>query len=43
VPARRYFFTQLKSELAPIEDRGVIFGFVSAPQGSTVRYTADKP
>jgi multidrug efflux pump len=36
-----YFFMQLKSELAPIEDRGVIFGFVTAPQGSTVRYTAD--
>jgi multidrug efflux pump len=36
-----YFFSLLKSELAPLEDRGVIFGFVSAPQGSTVRYTAD--
>ena len=36
-----YFFMQLKSELAPSEDRGVIFGFVSAPQGSTVNYTAD--
>ncbi len=36
-----FFFSQLKSELAPIEDRGVIFGFVSAPQGSTVNYTAD--
>jgi len=35
-----YFFSLLKSELAPIEDRGVIFGFVSAPQGSTVNYTA---
>ena len=33
-------FTLLKSELAPTEDRGVIFGFVSAPQGSTVNYTA---
>ncbi len=30
----------LRSELAPSEDRGVIFGFVSAPEGSTVRYTA---
>ena len=36
-----WFFTQLKSELAPSEDRGVIFGFVTAPQGSTVKYTAD--
>jgi multidrug efflux pump len=36
-----YVFSQLKSELAPLEDRGVIFGFVSAPQGSTVGYTAD--
>lgn len=32
--------TQLKSELAPVEDRGVIFGRISAPQGSTVQYTA---
>lgn len=31
----------LRSELSPIEDRGVIFGFVSAPEGSTVRYTAE--
>ena len=30
----------LRSELSPIEDRGVIFGFVSAPEGSTVKYTA---
>ena len=36
-----YLFLQLKSELAPSEDRGVIFAFVSSPQGSTVRYTAD--
>lgn len=34
-------FSALKSELAPIEDRGVIFGLVNAPQGSTVQYTAD--
>jgi multidrug efflux pump len=34
-------FTQLKSELAPIEDRGVVFGLVTAPQGSTPQYTAD--
>jgi multidrug efflux pump len=31
----------LKQELSPTEDRGVIFAFVSAPEGSTVRYTAE--
>jgi multidrug efflux pump len=30
----------LNSELAPLEDRGVLFGPVSAPEGSTVQYTA---
>jgi len=35
-------FTALKSELAPLEDRGVVFGIVSAPQGSTPQYTADQ-
>jgi multidrug efflux pump len=34
-------FTQLKSELAPVEDRGVVFGIVTAAQGSTPQYTAD--
>jgi multidrug efflux pump len=34
-------FTQLKSELSPIEDRGVVFGLVTAAQGSTPGYTAD--
>ncbi len=34
-------FTMLKSELTPIEDRGVIFGLISGPQGSTVKHTAD--
>src|SRR5438874_1475147 len=34
-------FGQLKSELAPLEDRGVVFGLVAAPQGSTPQYTAD--
>jgi len=34
-------FMQLKAELAPLEDRGVVFGLVSAPQGSTPQYTAD--
>src|SRR5258706_4882755 len=33
-------FSVLRSELSPTEDRGVIFGFVSAPEGSTVKYTA---
>jgi len=35
-------FTMLKSELAPVEDRGVVFGIVTAPQGSTPQYTADQ-
>ncbi|MBI3149476.1 MAG: efflux RND transporter permease subunit [Betaproteobacteria bacterium] len=30
----------IKSELAPTEDRGVIFGIVSGPEGATIRYTA---
>ncbi len=36
------FFTMLKSELAPLEDRGVVLGIVSAPQGSTPQYTSDQ-
>jgi multidrug efflux pump len=28
------FFMMLKSELSPVEDRGVVFGLVTAPQGS---------
>ena len=35
-------FATLKSELTPVEDRGVIFGIVSAPQGSTPQYTAEQ-
>ncbi len=35
-------FMLLKSELSPIEDRGVVFGTVTAPQGSTPQYTADQ-
>ncbi|QJR10639.1 Multidrug resistance protein MexB [Usitatibacter rugosus] len=31
----------LRSELSPIEDRGAVFGFVSAPEGATVRFTAE--
>ena len=34
-------FTQLKSELTPTEDRGVVFGLVTAPQGSTPVFTGD--
>ena len=33
-------FLGLKQELAPVEDRGLIFGVISAPEGSTVAYTA---
>ena len=33
-------FLSLKQELAPVEDRGLIFGVISAPEGSTVAYTA---
>ncbi len=36
------FFTQLKAELAPTEDRGVVFGLVTTPQGSTPTYVADQ-
>src|SRR5699024_1737562 len=34
-----YLFTLIPNELAPTEDRGVIFGIVSAPEGSTLDYT----
>ncbi|QIM48826.1 efflux RND transporter permease subunit [Pusillimonas sp. DMV24BSW_D] len=34
-------FSTIKSELAPIEDRGVVFGVVSAPDGATLDYTLD--
>jgi multidrug efflux pump len=36
------FFLLLKSELAPLEDRGIVLSIVSAPQGSTPQYTADQ-
>jgi multidrug efflux pump len=32
-------FKTVKSELAPIEDRGVVFGVVSGPEGSTLEST----
>jgi multidrug efflux pump len=34
-----WLFTTAKSELAPIEDRGVILATVNAPDGSTMDYT----
>ena len=37
-----FLFRAMKSELAPTEDRGVIFGLVSAPQGSSPSYTAER-
>ncbi|MBJ7262686.1 MAG: efflux RND transporter permease subunit [Burkholderiaceae bacterium] len=32
-------FAVVQSELAPVEDRGVVFGIISAPEGSTPAYT----
>ncbi|SHI33405.1 efflux RND transporter permease subunit [Pollutimonas bauzanensis] len=32
-------FKTVKSELAPIEDRGVVYGMISAPEGATMDYT----
>jgi multidrug efflux pump len=34
-----YYFTQLKAELSPIEDRGVIQVSGTAPEGATLAYT----
>lgn len=34
-------FNTIQSELAPVEDRGVIFGVVNGPEGSTLEYTLD--
>lgn len=34
-----WLFTHLKSELSPLEDRGVIIGIVVAPEGATLEYT----
>ncbi len=36
------FFSFLRAELAPLEDRGVIFGRTQSPQGSTVEYTSEQ-
>ncbi len=40
VGASYFLFTGLKSELAPIEDRGVLFTAGNAPEGSTVDFTS---
>ncbi len=37
-----WLFMSLKGELSPTEDRGVVFGLVTAPQGSTPQYTAEQ-
>jgi len=34
-------FSVVKSELAPVEDRGVVFGVITAPEGATLAYTRD--
>jgi multidrug efflux pump len=34
-----HFFTSLKSELAPTEDRGVLSAFGTAPEGATIAFT----
>ena len=34
-----WFALQLKSELSPVEDRGMFMAFVIAPEGSTMQYT----
>lgn len=34
-------FSNIKKELAPIEDRGVIFGVISGPEGATLSYTLE--
>ncbi|GIK99448.1 MAG: multidrug transporter [Alphaproteobacteria bacterium] len=37
--ASYWVFTGLPRELTPVEDRGVVFASLTAPQGSTVAYT----
>ena len=34
-----WVFTHLKSELAPVEDRGILIGITLAPEGATMAYT----
>ena len=38
--ARYFLLTGLKSELAPVEDRGVLFTAGNAPEGSTIDFTS---
>jgi multidrug efflux pump len=38
--ASAWLFMQAKSELAPLEDRGVVVSNVNAPDGSTLAYTS---
>lgn len=35
-----WLFLGLKQELTPVEDRGILFASVTAPEGSTLEYTA---
>jgi multidrug efflux pump len=37
--AMGWLFVQLKSELSPIEDRGMFMAFAIAPEGATMQYT----
>ncbi len=37
--ASYFLFVMLKSELSPVEDRGIIIGVMLAPEGSTLAYT----
>ena len=37
--AMYWLFTQLKSELSPVEDRSLFLAFVITPEGSSMRYT----
>jgi len=39
VGASYVLFGGLKSELAPVEDRGTLLGIISAPEGATLAYT----
>ena len=39
VVALVFIYKQLKSELSPVEDRGLFLAFVVAPEGSTMSYT----
>ncbi|MFN3672336.1 MAG: efflux RND transporter permease subunit [Bosea sp. (in: a-proteobacteria)] len=36
-----YFFTNLRSELSPVEDRGTITAIGVAPEGATIAFTAE--